>query len=75
MERSLIKQFESDFRSLAATFNEVNMDLLLELALLPLSIRGFGPVKQANEEKAQKRRAEILDAIKRPNSPMQHAAE
>ena len=75
MERSLIKQFESDFKSLASSVNEENLDLLVELALLPLSIRGFGPVKQANEEKAQKRRAEILEALKRPNSPMQHAAE
>ena len=75
MERSLIKQFESDFRSLTPKVDEENMDLLVELALLPLSIRGFGPVKQVNEEKAQKRRAEILEALKRPNSPMQHAAE
>ena len=42
MERRLVKQFESDFRSLAVSVNEINMDLLLELALLPLSIRGFG---------------------------------
>ena len=35
----------------------------------------FGPVKQANEEKAQKRRAEILEGLKHPKSPLQHAAE
>jgi indolepyruvate ferredoxin oxidoreductase len=75
MERGLIKQFENDFRSLAASVNEENMDLLVELALLPLSIRGFGPVKQENKEKAQKRRAEILEGLKHPKSPMQHAAE
>jgi indolepyruvate ferredoxin oxidoreductase len=75
MERSLIKQFESDFKSLASSVNSENLDLLLELALLPLSIRGFGPVKQANEEKAQKRRAEILEGIKHLKSPLQHAAE
>ncbi|MGB0772488.1 MAG: DUF6537 domain-containing protein, partial [Paracoccaceae bacterium] len=75
MERSLIKQFESDFKSLASSVNSENLDLLVELALLPLSIRGFGPVKQANEEKAQKRRAEILEGIKHLKSPLQHAAE
>jgi len=75
MERSLINQFESDFKSLASSVNSVNLDLLVELALLPLSIRGFGPVKQANEEKAQKRRAEILEGIKHLKSPLQHAAE
>ncbi len=75
MERSLIKQFESDFKFLASSVNEENLDLLVELALLPLSIRGFGPVKQANEEKAQKRRAEILEGLKHPKSPSQLAAE
>ncbi|MGB1515177.1 MAG: indolepyruvate ferredoxin oxidoreductase family protein [Paracoccaceae bacterium] len=75
MERRLIKQFENDFISLAQKINQENMDLLVELALLPLSIRGFGPVKQANEEKAQKRRAEILEGLKHPKSPLQHAAE
>ena len=75
MERSLIKQFESDFKSLTSFVNSENLDLIVELALLPLSIRGFGPVKQANEEKAQKRRAEILEGLKHPKSPVQHAAE
>jgi len=75
MERSLIKQFESDFKSLASSVNSENLDLLVELALLPLSIRGFGPVKQANEEKAQKRRAEILEGIKHLKSSLQNAAE
>jgi indolepyruvate ferredoxin oxidoreductase len=75
MERSLIKQFENDFKSLALKVDEEKMGLLVELALLPLSIRGFGPVKQANEEKAKKRRAEILEGLKHPKSPVQHAAE
>ena len=75
MERSLIKQFESDFKSLGSSVNSENLDLLVELALLPLSIRGFGPVKQANEEKAQKRRAEILEGIKHLKSSLQNAAE
>jgi indolepyruvate ferredoxin oxidoreductase len=75
MERGLIKQFENDFKSLASSVNSDNLDLLVELALLPLSIRGFGPVKQANEKKAQKRRTEILEGLKHPKSPVQHAAE
>lgn len=75
MERALIKQFESDFKFLASSVNEENLDLLVELALLPLSIRGFGPVKQTNEEKAQQRRAEILEGLKHPKSPLRHAAE
>ena len=75
MERGLIKQFESDFKILPSAVDEKNVDLLVELALLPLSIRGFGPVKEANKEKAQKRRAQILDALKHSKSELQHAAE
>jgi indolepyruvate ferredoxin oxidoreductase len=75
MERGLIKQFESDFKTLPSAVDEKNVDLLVELALLPLSIRGFGPVKEANKEKAQKRRAQILDALKHSKSELQHAAE
>jgi indolepyruvate ferredoxin oxidoreductase len=75
MERGLIKQFESDFKTLPSAVDEKNVDLLVELALLPLSIRGFGPVKEANKEKAQKRRAQILDALKHSRSELQHAAE
>ena len=75
VERGLIKQFESDFRTLSSAVDEKNVDLLVELALLPLSIRGFGPVKEANKEKAQQRRAQILDALKHAKSELQHAAE
>jgi indolepyruvate ferredoxin oxidoreductase len=75
MERGLIKQFESDFKTLPSAVDEKNVDLLVELALLPLSIRGFGPVKEANKEEAQKRRAQILDALKHSRSELQHAAE
>ena len=75
VERGLIKQFESDFRTLSSAVDEKNVDLLVELALLPLSIRGFGPVKEANKEKAQKRRAQLLDALKHAKSELQHAAE
>jgi len=75
MERGLIKQYENDFRTLSSLMNVENLDLIVELALLPLSIRGFGPVKRANEEKASKRRTEILEALKHTKSPMQHAAE
>jgi indolepyruvate ferredoxin oxidoreductase len=45
------------------------------LAELPLSIRGFGPVKQANEAKAAKRREELLAVIHAGGAPMTQAAE
>jgi indolepyruvate ferredoxin oxidoreductase len=50
-------------------------DAVLELALLPLSIRGFGPVKDGNAQAAAKRRAELLARIAGGGSPQAMAAE
>jgi indolepyruvate ferredoxin oxidoreductase len=41
---------------------------------LPDQIRGFGPVKDANREKAQARRTELLAALSQP-AVMAMAAE
>ncbi|MDG2379756.1 MAG: indolepyruvate ferredoxin oxidoreductase family protein, partial [Tateyamaria sp.] len=64
MERSLIKQFEADFKQILPMLNEDNRDAIIALAELPLQIKGYGPVKQANEIKAAKRREELLAVIK-----------
>ena len=50
-------------------------DAVVALAALPLDIRGFGPVKQANEAKAAKRREELLAAIRQGGAGMAKAAE
>ncbi|MCC5987156.1 MAG: indolepyruvate ferredoxin oxidoreductase family protein [Pararhodobacter sp.] len=63
MERALIKQYERDMAELLPKLNEKTRDAIMELALLPLSIRGFGPVKDANAQAAAKRREELLAAI------------
>ena len=62
MERALIKQFEADMAGLV-DIRPDQMDAAVALAELPLQIRGFGPVKQANEAKASKRREELLAAL------------
>ncbi|WP_299921385.1 indolepyruvate ferredoxin oxidoreductase family protein [uncultured Pelagimonas sp.] len=64
MERALIKQYERDMAEWLPKAAQVDGDALMALAELPLQIRGFGPVKQANETKAAKRREEILAALK-----------
>ena len=70
MERDLIKQYEADLpRILAAS----NSDAAVALAELPLQIRGFGPVKEANERKAAKRREELLAMLDAQN--LSQAAE
>ena len=50
-------------------------DAIVALAELPLQIRGFGPVKAANESKAAKRREEILAAIRDGGASLPRAAE
>jgi len=75
MERRLIRQFEDDMKAVLPKLTPATRDLILELAMLPLSIRGYGPVKQANEAAAAKRREEILAAIAKGGSPVRMAAE
>ena len=50
-------------------------DAIIALALLPLSIRGFGPVKEANAAKAATRRSELLAVIRSGGAEMAQAAE
>jgi len=65
MERALIKEYEQDMAKLLKNKLEAS-DFALDLVSLPLSIRGFGPVKQKNALSAAKRREELLVAIYQP---------
>ena len=66
MERRLIRQYEKDIKKILA-HPPANGEAALELARLPMEIRGFGPVKEANAGKAAKRREMLLGAFdKRP---------
>ena len=75
MERALIKQYERDMAEVLPKLTEVTRDAIVALAELPLQIRGFGPVKQANEQKAAKRREELLSVIRSGGKPLAKAAE
>jgi len=75
MERALIKQYEADMDAVLPKLSEATREAVIALAELPLSIRGFGPVKQANEAKAAKRREELLAVIHAGGAPMTQAAE
>ncbi len=75
MERALIKQYEADMKKVLAQLKPETMDAAVALARLPLEIRGFGPVKMANEAKAAKRREEILSALRDGGTPLSKAAE
>src|SRR6056297_3531871 len=75
MERALIKQYERDMTEVLPKLDDATRDAVIALAGLPLQIRGFGLVKQANEAKAAKRREELLDVIRKGGAPMVQAAE
>ncbi len=75
MERALIRQYEADMKDFLRHEDSESMDALIALARLPLDIRGFGPVKMANEAKAAKRREELLIAIKQGGKNLSQAAE
>ncbi|WP_264213674.1 indolepyruvate ferredoxin oxidoreductase family protein [Leisingera thetidis] len=75
MERELIKQYEADMKQWLPEAGTGIMEPLVALAALPLSIRGFGPVKMANEQKAAKRREELLAALHQGGVPAKQAAE
>ncbi|EDZ45062.1 indolepyruvate ferredoxin oxidoreductase family protein [Leisingera daeponensis] len=75
MERALIKQYEADMQEWLPKAAPEIMEPLLALAELPLQIRGFGPVKMANEQKAAKRREELLAALRQGGTAVKQAAE
>ena len=75
MERSLIRQYEADMAEVLPKLTSETRDAAIALAELPLTIRGFGPVKQKNEEAAAKRREELLATIRAGGAPLKQAAE
>ncbi|MGY6633376.1 MAG: indolepyruvate ferredoxin oxidoreductase family protein [Alkalilacustris sp.] len=75
MERRLIRDYEADMAEVFDTVRPETLDAAVALAELPVSIRGFGPVKAANAETAARRRAELLAVLRTGPAGMAHAAE
>ncbi|PUB19278.1 indolepyruvate ferredoxin oxidoreductase family protein [Yoonia sediminilitoris] len=73
MERALIKEYERDMAEMQKIVRPNTQDAAMALARLPLDIRGFGPVKDANARKAAKRREELLASLRA--GPVTQAAE
>ena len=75
MERALIAQYETDMAEVLPHVSDATHDTAVALAELPLSIRGFGPVKQANAAKAEKQRESLLATFRAGGPGMKAAAE
>ncbi|QXT38291.1 indolepyruvate ferredoxin oxidoreductase family protein [Gymnodinialimonas ceratoperidinii] len=73
MERDLIRQYQDDMLVWLPKANAARMEALVALAELPLSIRGYGPIKEANAAKAEARRQELLLALEGAGSTLRAA--
>jgi indolepyruvate ferredoxin oxidoreductase len=73
-ERGLIGQYVGDLRTALAALRPDTLEAAVGLAELPDTIRGFGPVKDANRVKAEARRTVLLDRLN-GSVPMAVAAE
>ena len=63
-ERALIVQFEKLIDEMLNLLTPENHDTAVELAKVPMNIRGYGPVKEANIEKANAQQAELLARLR-----------
>ena len=63
VERELIVQYEARVRELLPQLESGNLRLAVDIAAIPLSMRGFGHVKQANVVLARIREAELLHRL------------
>ncbi len=67
MERRLIAEYEAVLADLLAGLNTGNHALAVEIAALPLSIRGFGHVKEKNRVAAKDCEAKLLARFRGPS--------
>ncbi|PTW51727.1 indolepyruvate ferredoxin oxidoreductase family protein [Rhodovulum kholense] len=74
-ERAAIRRYEADMDEVLDRLSPATLDACTALAELPLTVRGFGPVKAAAEAAAEARRDELLAAIRGGEAPLRTAAE
>jgi indolepyruvate ferredoxin oxidoreductase len=63
LERRHRAEYEHDLGLIKAVLTPGNFGLCLELARLPVTVRGFGPIRQEAFDQAAERRREILAAL------------
>ncbi len=71
-ERDAIPAYESDVERLLAALSGHNLPLAIEIASLPMDVRGFGPVKEAAAKAVATRRAALW--VKWPGEQVRAAA-
>jgi indolepyruvate ferredoxin oxidoreductase len=73
-ERQLLRAYEALLDRLLARLDRSNLALAEEIAALPLTVRGFGPVKQAAMAKARAREQGLLARFESGATPTRTAA-
>ncbi|MEM7546525.1 MAG: indolepyruvate ferredoxin oxidoreductase family protein [Pseudomonadota bacterium] len=74
-ERAAIDAQEALLTELCKGLTPETHAVAVQLAALPLQVKGFGHVKEANAEAAAKRQAELLAEFRRGGAPVMQAAE
>ena len=74
-ERRAIRDYEKLADELIAGLTPEKIGLAAEIARLPLKVRGFGYVKEANTEAVAKEREALMAQYRSPGAPTAQAAE
>lgn len=74
-ERAMIRAYERDMTEIFAAVTDATMPVAVELAQLPMSVRGYGPVKDKAADLAAARRAELFRQFRDGHAPIREAAE
>ncbi len=74
LERRLLADYEMMLDEISKGLSGDTHAIAVELATLPQTIRGYGPVKQAAADVADARRDDLLAAFAAPVSKQRHAA-
>jgi indolepyruvate ferredoxin oxidoreductase len=72
-ERALLEQYERDIERLLAGLSDENYDTAVALARLPMKIRGYGHVKEAQAKATESERAQLLAAFESPPQALRRA--
>jgi indolepyruvate ferredoxin oxidoreductase len=74
-ERQLVAEYEALVDQVTAALSSANHAAAVELAALPLEIRGFGHIKEKNLQRAKAKQADLLARFRSAPAPQVLAAE
>ena len=73
-DQQLVRDYEETVSKLCAVLSAGNLDAAIEIALLPLSIRGFGHIKSAKASKTQMAAEKLWSEFEMPPVDVEDAA-